>query len=107
MLTKTALRELLLEMHKDAAPTFGDYDSYGHAIEGGYSELLAKLGLSKKWEIALDTDENGYVSNLEVRPRTEATTIPDVADWGEDELGPVNIDECVEFWWQFAKQGNP
>lgn len=107
-MTKKELRKRLLQIHKDGEPVEGDYDSYGTDVRLAYYDLLGDLGLAEKFEVDNGRDENNYVDNVIVRPLTKETVVPDVGDWGDDDVAkPTNIDECVEWWWEFYKKGKP
>lgn len=105
MASRAQLRKILTAMHEEADPCYGDYDSYGKNILSQYQDLLGMLGLGEAFEVAGSEDENGYFEHLIVRPRTRSAMVPDIADWGTEDVDkPSNIDECIDFWMRFAKE---
>lgn len=108
IITKEVLREWLTEMHREADPTEGDYDGYAKNIHLDYFDLLKELGLDQKWVIAPEPDENDYYGNFVVRPVDTDTLVPDIGDWSEEDPSNTdNIDEAVDFWWNFYQTGSP
>lgn len=107
-ISKKQLRQRLLDAHRDAGPTWGDYHGYAESIELDYDSLLHDLGLSHLFEINAARGEGDYIDALEVRAKASVVTIPDVSDWAEGSVDkPTCIDECVEWWWNFATSKVP